>query len=139
MGAAQSAKKLVTLKSGRTRVFRSKQERREIVEETLKPGSISWSCRGRSKILSACCLLNNPQPLAAGPGARGAAPAAAATPRPPHSGSEAGDDACCCTRLQFLLQDNAVRRQLQGTVETVAEVDLRGFYGSSSMVCESEQ
>jgi transposase len=39
MGAAQSAEIVVTLKSGRTRVFRSKQERREIVEETLKPGA----------------------------------------------------------------------------------------------------
>jgi transposase len=39
MGAAQSAEKLLTLKSGRTRVFRSKQERRQIVEETLKPGA----------------------------------------------------------------------------------------------------
>jgi len=39
MGAAQSTEKLVTLKSGRTRVFRSKQERRQIVEETLKPGA----------------------------------------------------------------------------------------------------
>lgn len=39
MGAAQFAEKLVTLKSGRTRVFRSKQERRQIVEETLKPGA----------------------------------------------------------------------------------------------------
>ena len=39
MGAAQSAEKLVTLKSGRTRMFRSKQERRQIVEETLKPGA----------------------------------------------------------------------------------------------------
>lgn len=39
MGAAQTAEKLVTLKSGRTRLFRSKQERRRIVEETLKPGA----------------------------------------------------------------------------------------------------
>ena len=39
MGAAQSAEKSVTLKSGRTRVFRSKQERRQIVEETLRPGA----------------------------------------------------------------------------------------------------
>ena len=39
MGAAQSAEKMVTLKSGRTRLFRSKQERRQIVEETLKPGA----------------------------------------------------------------------------------------------------
>jgi transposase len=39
MGAAQSAEKLVTLKSGRARMFRSKQERRQIVEETLKPGA----------------------------------------------------------------------------------------------------
>jgi len=39
MGATKSAEKLVTLKSGRTRVFRSKQERRQIVEETLKPGA----------------------------------------------------------------------------------------------------
>jgi transposase len=39
MGAVQAAEKLVTLKSGRTRVFRSKQERRQIVEETLKPGA----------------------------------------------------------------------------------------------------
>jgi transposase len=38
MGAA-STEKLVTLKSGRTRLFRSKQERRQIVEETLKPGA----------------------------------------------------------------------------------------------------
>jgi len=39
MGASQSAEKSVTLKSGRTRVFRTKQERRRIVEETLKPGA----------------------------------------------------------------------------------------------------
>lgn len=39
MGAAQSADKLVTLKNGLTRLFRSKQERRQIVEETLKPGA----------------------------------------------------------------------------------------------------
>jgi len=39
MGGAQSAEKLVTLKSGRTRLFRSKLERRQIVEETLKPGA----------------------------------------------------------------------------------------------------
>ena len=31
--------KVVTLKDGRTRQFRSKQLRREIVEETLKPGA----------------------------------------------------------------------------------------------------
>lgn len=29
----------MTLKSGRTRVFRSKREQRQIVEETLKPGA----------------------------------------------------------------------------------------------------
>jgi transposase len=39
MGIGQSAEKLVTLKNGRTRLFRSKQERRQIVEETLKPGA----------------------------------------------------------------------------------------------------
>ena len=39
MGASQSAEKLVTLKSGRTRLFRSRQERRQIVEETMKPGA----------------------------------------------------------------------------------------------------
>jgi transposase len=39
MGAVQSAEKVVTLKNGRTRLFRSKQERRQIVEETLKPGA----------------------------------------------------------------------------------------------------
>jgi transposase len=39
MEAAQSEEKRVTLKSGRTRLFRSKQERRQIVEETLKPGA----------------------------------------------------------------------------------------------------
>jgi len=39
MRAEQSAEKMVTLKSGQTRVFRSKQERRQIVEETLKPGT----------------------------------------------------------------------------------------------------
>jgi hypothetical protein len=39
MGAGQSAGAVVRLKDGRTRRFRSKQERRQIVEETLKPGS----------------------------------------------------------------------------------------------------
>lgn len=37
MDAVQS--KVVTLKDGRTRRFRSKQERRQIVEETMKPGA----------------------------------------------------------------------------------------------------
>jgi transposase len=39
MGTAQNAGTVVTLKDGRTRRFRSKQERRHIVEETLKPGA----------------------------------------------------------------------------------------------------
>jgi hypothetical protein len=49
MGAAQSAEKLVALKSGKTRVFRSRQQRREIVEETLKPGvSVSLIARAHA-------------------------------------------------------------------------------------------
>jgi transposase-like protein len=39
MGAIQQGGKLVVLKNGGTRRFRSKQERRAIVEETLKPGA----------------------------------------------------------------------------------------------------
>jgi transposase len=39
MGAIQQGGKLVVLKDGGTRRFRSKQERRAIVEETLKPGA----------------------------------------------------------------------------------------------------
>jgi transposase len=39
MGAVQSSGKLVTLKNGRTRLFRSKLVRRQIVEETMKPGA----------------------------------------------------------------------------------------------------
>lgn len=39
MGAIQQSGKLVVLKDGGTRRFRSKQERRAIVEETLKPGA----------------------------------------------------------------------------------------------------
>jgi transposase-like protein len=39
MGEAQNAGTVVRLKDGRTRRFRSKQERRQIVEETLKPGA----------------------------------------------------------------------------------------------------
>jgi transposase len=39
MGATQQGGKLVVLKDGGTRRFRSKQERRAIVEETLKPGA----------------------------------------------------------------------------------------------------
>ena len=39
MGTAQNAGIVVRLKDGRTRRFRSKQERRQIVEETLKPGA----------------------------------------------------------------------------------------------------
>jgi transposase len=35
----QNAGKVVRLKDGRTRQFRSKQERRQIVEETLKPSA----------------------------------------------------------------------------------------------------
>lgn len=39
MGSAQSAVAVITTKTGQTRRFRSKQERRQIVEETLKPGA----------------------------------------------------------------------------------------------------
>lgn len=39
MGAVETAETVVTLKDGRTRRFRSKLERRRIVEETLKPGA----------------------------------------------------------------------------------------------------
>jgi transposase len=39
MGAIQQSGKVVALKDGGTRLFRSKQERRAIVEETLKPGA----------------------------------------------------------------------------------------------------
>lgn len=39
MGAAHGAELIVRLKDGRTRRFRSRQERRQIVEETLKPGA----------------------------------------------------------------------------------------------------
>ena len=39
MGAGNSAGAVVRLKDGRTRRFRSKLERRQIVEETLKPGA----------------------------------------------------------------------------------------------------
>ena len=47
MGRVQTAETGVTLKDGRTRRFRSKQERRQIVEETLKPGaSVSLVARG---------------------------------------------------------------------------------------------
>jgi transposase len=37
--AQNSGTKVITLKNGRTRRFRSKLERRQIVEETLKPGA----------------------------------------------------------------------------------------------------
>src|SRR5215831_18184940 len=39
MMRGQNASKVVRLKNGRTRQFRSKQERRQIVEETLTPGA----------------------------------------------------------------------------------------------------
>src|SRR5947208_9807120 len=39
MGEAKNAGTVVRLKDGRTRRFRSTQERRQIVEETLKPGA----------------------------------------------------------------------------------------------------
>jgi transposase len=39
MGAVQTTGTVVTLKDGGRRRFRSKQERRRIVEETLKPGA----------------------------------------------------------------------------------------------------
>jgi transposase len=39
MGADRNAGTVVRLKDGRTRRFRSKQERRQIVEESLKPGA----------------------------------------------------------------------------------------------------
>ena len=39
MGKGQASVAVVTLKDGRTRRFRSKQERRQIVEETLKAGA----------------------------------------------------------------------------------------------------
>jgi len=37
--SGQNLVKVVRLKNGRTRQFRSKQERRQIVEEALKPGA----------------------------------------------------------------------------------------------------
>ena len=39
MGSAQGTVTVVTTKTGQARRFRSKQERRQIVEETLKPGA----------------------------------------------------------------------------------------------------
>ena len=39
MGAVEKSGRVVTLKDGRTKRFRSKEERRRIVEETLKPGA----------------------------------------------------------------------------------------------------
>src|SRR3989449_7416511 len=39
MGGVQTAETVVVLKDGRTLRFRSKLERRQIVEETLKPGA----------------------------------------------------------------------------------------------------
>lgn len=39
MGSAQSTVAVITTKTGQIRRFRSKQERRQIVEETLKPGA----------------------------------------------------------------------------------------------------
>jgi transposase len=39
MGGAQTGTRIVRLKDGRTRQFRSVLERRQIVEETLKPGA----------------------------------------------------------------------------------------------------
>jgi transposase len=48
MGAANE-ETITRLKDGRTRQFRSKQERREIVEETLRPGaSISLVARAHN-------------------------------------------------------------------------------------------
>lgn len=38
MGGTQKGTRVVTLKDGRTRQFRSVLERRQIVEETMKPG-----------------------------------------------------------------------------------------------------
>jgi len=39
MGSVQNDATVVTTKSGQTRRFRSKQERRQIVEECMKPGA----------------------------------------------------------------------------------------------------
>ena len=39
MGAVQQSDRVVTLKNGGTRRFRSKADRRRIVEETLQPGA----------------------------------------------------------------------------------------------------
>jgi transposase len=39
MGSVQNGTTVVTTKSGQTRRFRSKQERRQIVEESMKPGA----------------------------------------------------------------------------------------------------
>lgn len=39
MGSVQKTATVITTKSGQTRRYRSKQERRQIVEETLKPGA----------------------------------------------------------------------------------------------------
>jgi len=47
-GVSSTKRRVVSLKSGGTRRFRSKEERRQIVEETLKPGaSVSVVARAR--------------------------------------------------------------------------------------------
>ena len=49
MGAVQQSSRVVTLKDGRKKQFRSKQERRQIVEESLKPGvSVSLVARAHN-------------------------------------------------------------------------------------------
>ena len=48
MGGVQQGVRVVTMKNGRTKRFRSKLERRQIVEETLKPAaSVSVVARAR--------------------------------------------------------------------------------------------
>jgi len=49
MGTGQNPGAVIRLKNGRIRTFRSKQERRQIVEETLKPGaSVSLVARAHN-------------------------------------------------------------------------------------------
>jgi transposase-like protein len=51
MSVAENRMRVVQLKNGGTREFRSKEERRRIVEETLKPGaSVALVARAKQMV-----------------------------------------------------------------------------------------
>jgi transposase len=131
MGRVQSVGTVVTLKDGRTRRFRSTLDRRQIVEETLKPGaSVSLVARahdvntnqvfkwrrlyrqGRLEVESSTTLL----PVKIANAVQKLRPASRRESRPGRSGIIDIDLGHARVRIEGAANPNCVRAVLEGLI-----------------------